>query len=110
MREREASLARAEDELAAQQAEELRRQIEEDVQRKETLQREERERHRARRRAFSDATEKPVVEALTETFEQEIKAFGLRFDTVKLYHGRQGVFGYKFIMHLSSFLHIPVVG
>ncbi|THH07416.1 hypothetical protein EW145_g3398 [Phellinidium pouzarii] len=89
-REREKSLADAEDEKESQFAEQLLQQIEQDAQRKEEIQRQEKERQRARRRAVSDATEKPMVETHIETFDSEIEAFGLTFDSVRLYHGRRG--------------------
>ena len=65
-------------------------QIELDARRKEELQRQEQERLRARRRAYSDVTERPTVESSIETLDEEVDAFGARFDSVRLYHGRRG--------------------
>ncbi|KAH8114389.1 kinase-like domain-containing protein [Phellopilus nigrolimitatus] len=93
MKKKEESLAKAEGEREARRAEELLQQIEQDAQRKEEIQRQEKERHRARRRALSDATEKPMVETSIETFDKEIEAFGVRFDSVRLYHGRHECLG-----------------
>ncbi|TDL16229.1 Serine/threonine-protein kinase [Rickenella mellea] len=77
---------------AAQISAQLREQIREDTIKKEELQRLEKERHRARRRAFSDATVQPT-DAQTESFDEPIGAFGIQFDTVKLYHPQQQFLG-----------------
>ncbi|KAI5119391.1 hypothetical protein M0805_005934 [Coniferiporia weirii] len=89
MREKEETLAKAEDEKESRFEEQLLQQIEQDAHRREEIQRQEKERQKARRRAMSDATEKPMIETSTETFENEIEAFGSVFDTVRLYHGRR---------------------
>lgn len=90
LREKQESLAREEDLKQSQLDEQLLQQIERDAARKEEMRREEKERQKARRRALSDATEKPLVETSVETFDTQIDAFGTRFDTVRLYRGRQG--------------------
>ncbi|EJC97866.1 uncharacterized protein FOMMEDRAFT_143407 [Fomitiporia mediterranea MF3/22] len=93
LREKEELLAREEEEKQSQADEQLLQQIEKDALRKEEMRREERERQKARRRAFSDATEKPLVETSIESFDSEIEISGVRFDTVRLYHGRQECLG-----------------
>ncbi len=65
-------------------------QIEQDTRRKLESQRVEKERHKARKRAMSDATEKPAFDVATENFDQDIVISGVRFNSVKLYHGRNG--------------------
>ena len=67
-------------ELAA----ELDRQIQANTARKEQLQREEKERQRARHRAATDATERPVYDVKAETFDCELNIKGLKFRAVKL--------------------------
>ena len=61
---------------------------------RDELQRQEKEKHKARNRAMSDTTERPALDFATETFDQIIDAFGIRFDTVKLFHGRPGLSSY----------------
>ena len=72
-------------------AQRLAEQLERDAQRKEELRREEREKQKARRRALSDATEKPLIETSVEMLDEEIEAYGVRFDSVRLFHGRRGL-------------------
>ncbi|KAL5519904.1 hypothetical protein ACEPAG_1564 [Sanghuangporus baumii] len=96
LKEREELLAREEAEKESRLQEQLLQQLERDALRKEELRREEKERQKARRRALSDATEKPAVETCVETFDYEIEAFGTRFDTVRLYHERKEYLGTTF--------------
>lgn len=47
----------------------------------------------ARRRAQSDATEVPSVgDTLTESFPVEVEFKGIRFNAVKMFHPRKGLF------------------
>ncbi|KAJ4471431.1 hypothetical protein J3R30DRAFT_3709861 [Lentinula aciculospora] len=85
--------AREEEEKESQLQEQLLQQLQRDALRKEEMHREERECQKARRRALSDATEKPMVETAVETFDSEIEAYDMRFDTVRLYHGRKECLG-----------------
>ena len=71
-------------------AEQFREMFERDVQRKEEMRNRDKEQERARRRAMSDVTEKPIVETSIESFDDEMEVSGIRFDTVRLYHGRRG--------------------
>lgn len=92
MEENAELLAKEEDEKRKKMEEELMHQIEHDARRREELQRQEQEeRQKARRRAFSDVTERPLIESYLEHFDESIDALGIRFDTVRLYHGRKGV-------------------
>jgi translation initiation factor 2-alpha kinase 4 len=51
----------------------------------------------ARRRAQSDATEVPSSgDTLTESFPNEIEFRGVRFNAVKMFHPRKGVFSLCF--------------
>ena len=80
-----------EDEKKKKLEEELRLQIEQDARRREELQRqEEEERQRARRRAYSDVTERPSMESSIETFDEQLEVSGIKFESVRLYHGRRG--------------------
>ena len=92
LKEREEMEASEREEREKQQASEFMSQFESDVRRKHELARQENERRRARRRALSDATEKPALEASTISFQNEIKIGSTRFDSVRLYHGRKGMF------------------
>lgn len=87
MAEAEAVMAR---ERAAQLEAELNEEMHQIALQKEGMQRLERERHRARRRALSDATEKPSNEVMIESFDEEIETTGIRFQAVRLFHPRQG--------------------
>ena len=50
-----------------------------------------REEFKARNRAYSESTAVPVAsDTLTETFDNEMEVNGLRFDTVKLFHPKNG--------------------
>lgn len=74
---------------------EIMQQIEQDTRRKLEIQRQEKERLKARtrtKRAMSDATEKPMLDIATETFDQDIVISGSRFNSVKLFGGRNGAF------------------
>lgn len=104
MKEREELLAREEAEKESRIQEQLLQQLEREALRKEELRREERERQKARRRALSDATEKPAVETCIEIFDSEIEAFGVHFDTVRLYHERRGM---RLLLALVT--HIPII-
>ena len=90
---REESAAKAEHEKESILAQRLAQQLERDALRKEELRREEKERQKARKRALSDATEKPVIETSVEMLDEEIDAYGVRFDSVRLFHGRRGSTG-----------------
>ena len=72
---------------------EIMQQIEQDTRRKLEIQLQEKERHKARtrsKRAMSDATEKPSHDGSTETFEKDIVIEGAKFNSVKLFGGRNG--------------------
>ena len=100
-------LAKQEAEKESQLAEQFYQQLEKDALRKEEMRREERERQKSRRRALSDVTEKPIVETSVEIFDSIVEAFGISFDTVRLYHGRQGlVLVSVYSMRLTSFYPI----
>lgn len=63
----------------------------EDTMKKEELQRIEKERYRARRRAVSDATERPLAsDVMTQSFDHVVEVHGIRFEAVKLFHARKG--------------------
>ena len=85
---REEAEAREEEERKRLFAEAINEQIQADVHRHQI----EREKHRARHRAQSDATEVPEFtdDILTQTFDREIIVNELRFRAVKLFHPRQG--------------------
>ncbi|KAK2467467.1 hypothetical protein APHAL10511_000322 [Amanita phalloides] len=84
-KQREAEDLQREQQRAAKETEELQAQIKDDAMR-QLLAREE---FKARNRAFSESTAVPVAgDTLTETFSTEIKANGVRFNTVKLFHPR----------------------
>ncbi|KLO11482.1 hypothetical protein SCHPADRAFT_831061 [Schizopora paradoxa] len=75
---------------------EIMQQIEQDTRRKLEIQRQEKERLKARtrtKRAMSDATEKPMLDIATETFDQDIVISGSRFNSVKLFGGRNDCLG-----------------
>lgn len=91
LKERAEIEARERDERERRVANELLSQLQDDARRKEDLQRLETERRRARRRALSDATEKPNLEVSIASFDQEVVIGDVRFDTVRLFHGRQGM-------------------
>ena len=76
------------DELNAQEAAALRQQIQEDFRKREEMERLEKERTKARRRAMSDVTERPFQGTTVEKFDDNIEIEGVSFDTVKLFHGR----------------------
>lgn len=53
----------------------------------------------ARRRAQSDATEVPSSgDTLTESFRNEIEFRGVRFNAVKMFHPRKGVFSFALLL------------
>lgn len=60
----------------------------------------ERERHRARHRAQSDATEVPELaeDILTQSFDYEIIVNELHFHAVKLFHPRHGQLSFNVIV------------
>lgn len=86
---REEAEAREEEERKRLFAEAFNEQIQADAHRHQV----EREKHRARHRAQSDATEVPEELAdgiLTQSFDREIAANELHFRAVKLFHPRHG--------------------
>jgi len=88
---REEAEAQEEEERKRLFAEAINEQIQADVHRHQI----EREKHRARHRAQSDATEVPEFtdNILTQTFDREIIVNELRFRAVKLFHSRQDYLG-----------------
>lgn len=74
--------------MQAREAEKLRQQISEDFRRREEMERLEKERTKARRRAMSDVTERPAYGPSIERFDDFVTIDGVRFDTIKLFHGR----------------------
>lgn len=59
--------------------------------------------YKARRRANSAATEVPMSsEYPTETFTEEIEFQGIRFDTVKYFHPRNGIHSWFFFFYLTN--------
>jgi eukaryotic translation initiation factor 2-alpha kinase 4 len=90
-KEKEESLARAENEKESELARRLTQQLERDAIRKEEMRRAERERQKARKRALSDTTEKPISETSIEMLDEEVEFAGIRFDSVRLFHGRRGM-------------------
>lgn len=110
LKERAEIEARERDERERRVANELLSQLQDDARRKEDLQRQEIERRRARRRALSDATEKPNLEVSTASFDQEVVIGDVRFDTVRLFHGRQGMritINYKLSLTLCFAIRMP---
>ncbi|KAI0300075.1 hypothetical protein B0F90DRAFT_1817684 [Multifurca ochricompacta] len=96
--EEEQARKRREEVEAQQEAERKRRlaeafneKMQEDVYRHQM----EREKHRARHRAQSDATEVPELadDILTQSFDREIVVNGLHFHVVKLFHPRHDCLG-----------------
>lgn len=86
--ERALALAKKKDEMYAQEAAALRQQIQEDFRKREEMERLEREKNKARRRAMSDVTERPAQGMTVEKFDETIEIDGVSFDSVKLFHGR----------------------
>lgn len=91
MEEQEYAKVKEEHKRAQELEAEIMQQIEQDTRRKQEAQRMEKERHKARRRAMSDATEKPMLDVSTESFDHDIVISGARFNSVKLFHGRNGM-------------------
>lgn len=90
-REREEAEAERQSELAARVAEQLQEQLQADAQKHIIAK--EMQYKAARRRAQSDATEAPSVgDTLTESFNTEIEFRGIRFNAVKMFHPRKGLF------------------
>lgn len=92
MKEEAEFLAKVEDDEKKRLEKELLHQIEQNARHREELQRQEQEeRQKARRRAYSDVTERPSVESTIESFDEDVEVSGIKFDSVRLYHGRKGI-------------------
>jgi hypothetical protein len=105
---REEAEAREEEERKRLFAEAFNEQIQADAHRHQI----ERERHRARHRAQSDATQVPeelADDILTQSFDREIVANELHFHAVKLFHPRPGQLLLNVIFRKFMLLQIVLV-
>jgi translation initiation factor 2-alpha kinase 4 len=70
------------------------------------MERIEKEKNKARRRAMSDVTERPAQGITIEKFDDTIEIDGIPFDTVKLFHGRSREFNLTSTSCLGSCSHM----